>query len=158
MRGKEGRGKYEKSDRVVDAVLTFAEMKEILASGQPLGVPACVISGGETTVTIRGQGLGGRNQEFCLAAALDLRDLPPRVVVLSGGTDGNDGPTPVAGAIVDQTTLAAYRRLRPDYLERLERYDSHTLLSSLPDALIETGNTRTNVGDVMLFLFPRPLP
>ena len=67
--------------------------KEILKTGNPLSPPACVLSGGETTVTIRGKGLGGRSQEFCLAAALDLIGLPQRVAVLSGGTDGDDGPT-----------------------------------------------------------------
>ena len=62
--------------------------KEILKTGLPIPAPACIISGGETTVTIRGKGLGGRNLEFCLAASLNLIGLPPRVAVLSGGTDG----------------------------------------------------------------------
>lgn len=73
---------------------------------RPIPPPACIISGGETTVTIRGKGFGGRNQEFCLAAALDLVGLPPRVVILSGGTDGNDGPTDAAGGIVDPLSVS----------------------------------------------------
>ena len=75
-----------------------AMAKEIVKTGRPIPAPACIISGGETTVTILGDGLGGRNQEFCLAACLDLVNLPPQVVVLSGGTDGNDGPTDAARA------------------------------------------------------------
>src|SRR3972149_2376577 len=71
--------------------------KEILQSGNPVSVPACVVSGGETTVTIHGKGKGGRNQEFCLAAAIDIAGLDS-VVILSGGTGGTDGPTDAAGA------------------------------------------------------------
>ena len=79
--------------------------KEIVRSGRPLAPPACIISGGETTVTLRGDGLGGRNQEFVLAAAIDIAGLD-RTVILSGGTDGTDGPTDAAGAIADGQTLA----------------------------------------------------
>ncbi|MDQ3830532.1 MAG: glycerate kinase, partial [Candidatus Tectomicrobia bacterium] len=71
--------------------------KEVLASGHPLAPPACILSGGETTVTLRGQGKGGRSQEFALAMALDIRDIPG-IAILSGGTDGTDGPTDAAGA------------------------------------------------------------
>ena len=74
--------------------------KEINAFGRPLTRPACIISGGETTVTLRGDGKGGRNQEFVLAAAMDIAAVPG-VCVLSGGTDGTDGPTDAAGAIAD---------------------------------------------------------
>jgi hydroxypyruvate reductase len=74
--------------------------KEMLASGCPVKPPACVISGGETTVTLKGSGKGGRNQEFALAAAIELAGLPD-VLVLSGGTDGSDGPTDAAGAVAD---------------------------------------------------------
>jgi len=125
--------------------------KEILASGQPLRAPACVISGGETTVTIRGQGLGGRNQEFCLAAALDLTALPPRVVVLSGGTDGNDGPTPAAGAIVDNLTVQRGIQAGVKAAEYLRNNDSFRFFEKTGDLLI-TGPTKTNVMDVRLVL------
>jgi hydroxypyruvate reductase len=125
--------------------------REILASGQPLRVPACVISGGETTVTIRGQGLGGRNQEFCLAAALDLTDLPPRVVVLSGGTDGNDGPTPAAGALVDKHTVQRGIEAGMKAAEFLRNNDSFHFFEKTGELLI-TGPTKTNVMDVRLVL------
>ena len=69
--------------------------REIVHSGRPLKAPACIITGGETTVTIKGDGLGGRNQEFVLAAAIDIAGLD-RVVVFSAGTDGSDGPTDAA--------------------------------------------------------------
>ena len=73
--------------------------------------PACIITGGETTVTLRGDGLGGRNQEFALAAALEIAGLR-NVVVFSAGTDGTDGPTDAAGAIADGDTLAPQVRTR----------------------------------------------
>src|ERR1035438_2808282 len=79
--------------------------REIAATGRPIRPPACIVTGGETTVTIHGDGLGGRNQEFTLAAALDSAGLE-RVVVFSAGTDGSDGPTDAAGAIADGHTLA----------------------------------------------------
>jgi glycerate 2-kinase len=128
-----------------------AVAREILASGQPLRAPACVISGGETTVTIRGQGLGGRNQEFCLAAALDLTDLPPRVVVLSGGTDGNDGPTPAAGAIVDNYTVQRGIQAGMKATEYLRNNDSFRFFEKTGELLV-TGPTKTNVMDVRLVL------
>ena len=125
--------------------------REILASGQPIRAPACVISGGETTVTIRGNGLGGRNQEFCLAAALDLMDLPPRVVVLSGGTDGNDGPTTAAGAIVDKQTVQRGIQAGMKAAEYLRNNDSYRFFEKTGELLI-TGPTKTNVMDVRLVL------
>ena len=125
--------------------------KEILASGQPIRAPACVISGGETTVTIRGTGLGGRNQEFCLAASLDLMDLPPRVVILSGGTDGNDGPTAAAGAIVDPQTVQRGIQAGMKAAEYLRNNDSFRFFEKTGDLLI-TGPTKTNVMDVRLVL------
>ena len=88
--------------------------KEVLKTGNPLPKPACILSGGETTVTIRGDGLGGRNQEFVLAAAIDIAGHE-NIVLLSGGTDGNDGPTDAAGAIADSDTIkkAAEMELSP---------------------------------------------
>ncbi len=79
--------------------------REIAQTGNPIPKPACVISGGETTVTIRGNGKGGRNQEFVLAGAMEISGLE-KVVLLSGGTDGTDGPTDAAGAIADTLTVA----------------------------------------------------
>ena len=125
--------------------------REIVKTGQPIPPPACIISGGETTVTIRGKGLGGRNQEFCLAAALDLVELPPRVVILSGGTDGNDGPTDAAGALVDPFTVMRGKDAEIEAVEFLERNDSYHFFEKTKDLLM-TGPTNTNVMDVRLVL------
>jgi hydroxypyruvate reductase len=127
-----------------------ALLKEVRASARPVKPPCCLISGGETTVTIRGAGLGGRNQEFVLAAALDL-DRMPDVVVLSGGTDGTDGPTDAAGAIADGATLQRARDAGLDARDYLARNDSYRFFDALGD-LIKTGPTRTNVMDVRLLL------
>ena len=124
---------------------------EILKTGNPLSPPACIISGGETTVTLRGNGLGGRNQEFCLAAATDLAGLPHRVVLLSGGTDGNDGPTDAAGAVVDPTTVARGRELGMDAEDFLARNDAYHYFEKTGELLM-TGPTNTNVMDVRLIL------
>jgi hydroxypyruvate reductase len=121
--------------------------KEIRASGRPVRPPACVISGGETTVTIHGNGTGGRNQEFALAAAIDIAAMPS-TVLLSGGTDGTDGPTDAAGALCDGETL---RRSQFSAREFLARNDSYAFFDALGD-LIRTGPTGTNVMDVRLVL------
>ncbi|HTT62519.1 MAG TPA: glycerate kinase [Bryobacteraceae bacterium] len=120
--------------------------KEIVSAGRPLKPPACVITGGETTVTLRGDGLGGRNQEFVLAAVIDIAGLK-NVVVLSAGTDGSDGPTDAAGAIADGRTLAR----GPHAAEFLARNDSYHYFEALDD-LVVTGPTHTNVMDVRLIL------
>jgi hydroxypyruvate reductase len=120
--------------------------KEIDAFGRPLARPACVISGGETTVTIRGEGKGGRNQEFVLAAAIDIAGMRD-VCALSAGTDGTDGPTDAAGAICDGETL----QRGPHAAEFLARNDAYNYFEPLGD-LIKTGPTGTNVMDVRLVL------
>lgn len=125
--------------------------REILRTGLPVQPPACVISGGETTVTIHGKGMGGRNQEFCLAAAVDIGRLAPRVVMLSGGTDGNDGPTDAAGGIVDPNTLRRGDMKGLNALEYLADNDSYHYLEKTGDLLI-TGPTNTNVMDVRFIL------
>jgi hydroxypyruvate reductase len=120
---------------------------QIRTAGQPVRPPVCVISGGETTVTIRGKGRGGRNQEFVLAAAMDIAGLED-VVVLSAGTDGTDGPTTAAGAIADGSTIT---RSKLDARAALARNDSHTFFAALND-LIVTGPTGTNVMDIRVLL------
>jgi hydroxypyruvate reductase len=127
-----------------------AVAKEILAAGRPVRPPACVISGGETTVTLRGSGLGGRNQEFVLAAAIDLENASG-VVVLSAGTDGTDGPTDAAGAIADRDTIRRARALGLDAVKYLAANDSYHFFDPLGD-LIRTGPTNTNVMDIRLVL------
>jgi hydroxypyruvate reductase len=124
--------------------------KEILASGRPLRTPACVLSGGETTVTIRGSGLGGRNQEFVLAAAIALDGSGP-VTVLSAGTDGTDGPTDAAGAIADSSTVGRARALGLDAGQFLANNDSYHFFEKI-EGLIKTGPTGTNVMDVRVVL------
>jgi hydroxypyruvate reductase len=108
--------------------------------------PACIITGGETTVAIQGDGLGGRNQEFVLAAAIEIAGME-RIVVFSAGTDGTDGPTDAAGAIADGATLGR----NPDARQYLQRNDSYHYFEALGDLLI-TGPTNTNVMDVRLVL------
>jgi hydroxypyruvate reductase len=120
--------------------------REIVHTGRPMKPPACVITGGETTVTIKGDGLGGRNQEFVLAAAIEIADLPD-TVIFSAGTDGSDGPTDAAGATADGATLGR----NPDARRSLERNDSYHYFQSLGDLVI-TGPTNTNVMDVRLIL------
>ena len=123
--------------------------REIVSSGQPVKPPACIVTGGETTVTIKGGGLGGRNQEFVLAAALDIAGLD-NVVVFSAGTDGTDGPTDAAGAIADGTTLSR----NPDARRYLNDNNSYRYFEPLGDLVI-TGPTNTNVADVRLILVAR---
>ena len=124
--------------------------KEIRATGRPVKTPACVISGGESTVTVRGKGLGGRNQEFALAAAFDIAGLQ-NVLILSAGTDGTDGPTDAAGAIADGTTLVRAQALGLNAAAFLANNDSYYFFEATGD-LIKTGPTGTNVADIQLVL------
>jgi glycerate 2-kinase len=126
--------------------------KEIRAAGRPIKAPACVISGGETTVTIRGKGLGGRNQEFALAAAIDIAGLRD-VAILSAGTDGTDGPTDATGAVADGETLARAETLGLNASGFLMNNDSYHFFEATGN-LIKTGPTGTNVADIQLILVP----
>ena len=132
------------------AIDHVAMARDVLSGFSPLRRPVCIISGGETTVTIRGDGLGGRNQEFALAAAIEIDGLE-EVVVFSGGTDGSDGPTDAAGGIVDGTTVQRGRDEGLDARSYLERNDSYPFLKTVGDLLI-TGPTLTNVMDLRLVL------
>ncbi len=125
--------------------------REVAASGRPVARPACLVAGGETTVTVRGDGLGGRNQELALAAAIELAGSASEVVVLSAGTDGSDGPTDAAGAIAEGGTVARAAALGLDASAFLDRNDSYHFFQPLGD-LIMTGPTNTNVNDVMLVM------
>src|SRR4029077_19977644 len=102
--------------------------------GRPLARPGCVISGGESTVTLRGDGLGGRNQEFVLAAAMDIAGLDG-TVLLSGGTDGTDGPTEAAGAIADGGTIFRAEEQNLDPRQFLVANDSYHFFEKLNDLL-----------------------
>ncbi len=124
--------------------------REMRTSGEPLKPPACIISGGETTVTLRGNGKGGRNQEFALAASLDVDGMRD-VLLLSAGTDGTDGPTDAAGAWCDGNTLARARAAGLDAAQYLAENNSYEFFDKL-GTLIRTGPTNTNVMDVRLVL------
>ncbi|MEO8025633.1 MAG: glycerate kinase [Bryobacteraceae bacterium] len=128
------------------AIVHAGIAKEIRATGHPVPVPACVLSGGETTVTIRGPGKGGRNQEFVLAAGIALGGQAD-TVVLSAGTDGSDGPTDAAGAIASgvNDSAAGY----------LARNDSYRYFAKY-GGLVKTGPTGTNVMDVRVMLVGGP--
>ncbi len=112
--------------------------------------PLCVVAGGETTVTVRGSGKGGRNQEAALAAALVI-DGMPNVVVSTFATDGVDGPTDAAGAVVTGATISRARALGLDPQKYLEGNDAYSFLAALGDLII-TGPTGTNVNDLMFGL------
>lgn len=125
-------------------------LREVIASGNPVRPPACLLAGGETAVTVRGAGKGGRNQEFALAAAIELEGSP-NCLVLSAGTDGTDGPTDAAGALVGGDTIRRARRMGLDAVKSLANNDSYTFFDALGD-LIRTGPTGTNVMDIHLLL------
>lgn len=138
------------------AYLHAALAREIRLSGNPLQAPACIISGGETTVTVTGKGKGGRNQEFALAAALKLEG-EEGMAVFSAGTDGTDGPTDAAGAIAFPDTVFRGQQAGLEARAFLGENDSYTFFSKLNDLII-TGPTGTNVMDVHLVLVSAPGP
>lgn len=125
-------------------------VKEIARTNKPIPRPACVISGGEATVTVRGDGLGGRSQEFSLAAAIEIDGLD-NIVVLSAGTDGTDGPTDAAGGIVDGSTIRRGKAKGLDAMAYLTKNDSYHFLQATDDLFI-TGPTLTNVMDLQIAL------
>ncbi len=128
--------------------------REIDAAGRPAPRPACIVAGGETTVTVEGSGRGGRNQEVALGAARGLAGLSD-VLVVSFATDGTDGPTDAAGGVADGTTLARAKAKGLDLTRTLAGNDAYPFLDALGD-LIRTGPTGTNVNDVMLILCGPP--
>jgi len=112
--------------------------------------PACLIAGGESTVTVRGHGVGGRNQEAALAAAVAIESLS-NIVISSFATDGVDGPTDAAGAVVTGETVTRARAIGLNPQAYLENNDAYTFFATLND-LILTGPTGTNVNDLLLGL------
>lgn len=122
--------------------------REVCESGNPLRPPCCLISGGETTVEVRGDGLGGRNQEFVLWCARDIQGWPEEHVIFASlGSDGNDGPTEAAGAWATPQTVRLAAEKGLSWQDHLDRNDSHRFFKSM-DQLIVTGPTRTNVMDI----------
>lgn len=117
--------------------------------------PLCLLWGGETTVTVRGPGRGGRNQELALAAALALHDAATAAVLLAAGTDGIDGPTDAAGAWATPDTLASGRRAGYDAAAHLAGNDAYTFFDAV-GGLLRPGPTHTNVMDVQVGLAGTP--
>jgi glycerate-2-kinase len=117
------------------------------ASGRPL----CVIAGGETTVRVSGDGTGGRNQEFALAAAPLVAGIGRAALLAAVGTDGMDGPTDAAGAVIDSSTLERSQRAGLDWRESLRTNDAYRFFEPL-GGLIRWGPTGTNVGDLQVML------
>jgi hydroxypyruvate reductase len=134
-----------------------AVAREVVGSGAPVTAPACILAAGETTVTVRGQGSGGRNQELALGAVEGLAGLP--ALLGSVGTDGIDGPTDAAGALAFGDTLERARDRGLDVARALERNDSHGFFEALGD-LVVTGSTGTNVMDLQILLVAKlpPVP
>ncbi len=132
------------------AASLVAIAQETAETNRPIARPACLIAGGETTVTLRGNGKGGRNQELALAAALQLSGWSA-ITLLSGGTDGIDGPTNAAGALADGQTLSRAQAQGLDARAFLECHDSYSFFAALDDLVI-TGPTGTNVMDLQIIL------
>ena len=125
---------------------------EIVAHGRPVRRPACLLSGGETTVKVTGTGMGGRNQEFAMRCTAGLAHLPAPCLVASLGTDGTDGPTDAAGAMADNSTLARSLKFGARFLDQsIRNNNSYEFFKKLGDIIV-TGPTRTNVMDLHLVL------
>lgn len=137
------------------AQMAVALGREVARFGRPVSPPGCLILGGETTVIVRGRGVGGRNQELALEAALLLQQLPEggQIVAASLATDGTDGPTDAAGGIVDSGTVGRAAQAGLNAAEHLADNNAYPLLQVAGDLLM-TGPTQTNVNDLMLvFVF-----
>jgi hydroxypyruvate reductase len=126
--------------------------RDLLDRAAALAPPSCLVAGGETTVTVRGRGRGGRCQELALAAALALQRDDPRVV-LAAGTDGTDGPTDAAGGIADAGTVTRGTGAGLDARRSLDDNDAHRFLAAAGD-LVVTGPTNTNLLDLYLVVQP----
>jgi hydroxypyruvate reductase len=147
--------RLEGEAREVARVLV-AMLRECIETGRPAAPPVCLLAGGETTVTVRGDGRGGRNQELVVAAAEALATFPGPAVVASLGTDGVDGSSDAAGGVADDTSASRARSMGlPPAADFLGRSDSNGYLAPLGD-LIMTGPTGTNVMDVTVLLAGAP--
>jgi hydroxypyruvate reductase len=139
----------EGESRVVAQVFAAIGL-ELARRDRPLARPAAIVAGGETTVTIKGQGRGGRNQEFALSAAIHL-DGSDGVTIMAVATDGSDGPTSAAGAIVDGSTVERARAMGLNPRQALADNDSNGFFQRLGDLII-TGPTNTNVNDLYIVI------
>lgn len=131
------------------AKIAVALAREVAANGQPVAAPACLLLGGETTVTLgSAPGKGGRNQELALAAALGIAGSE-RITIASLATDGSDGPTDGAGGMVDGSTVMMGAQMGLDAGDMLRRHDAYPFLQATGDLLL-CGPTQTNVNDLVL--------
>jgi hydroxypyruvate reductase/glycerate 2-kinase len=146
-------GSYIEGETRSTAAVLAGIVRSMRDQGEPLAPPVCLLSGGETTVTLtQRHGLGGRNQEMVLAMLLRLGPVgSERTVVLSGGTDGEDGPTDAAGAMADAQTWERAKQLGLAPQAFLDRNDAYPFFAATGD-LLRTGLTQTNVMDVRLCL------
>jgi glycerate 2-kinase len=141
---------YVTGEAQAAAGLHAAIVKEILESGNPVAPPCAVVSGGEATVVVRGEGTGGPNQEFALALAVELEGVEGWAA-LAVDTDGNDGSTDAAGALVSGETATSIREGGVNSTEALAKNDAYHALEA-GDALVSTGSTGTNVNDLRVML------
>jgi glycerate 2-kinase len=141
---------YVTGDARCIAELYAAIVREVLESGKPVSSPCAIVSGGEATVTVRGGGTGGPNQEFALALAVELEGVEGWAA-FAADTDGGDGPTDAAGGIVNGETAKTIRENGVDPQEALDDNDAYQALSA-GDALLMTGPTGTNVNDLRVVL------
>jgi len=128
-------------DFIVGTALSF---KKNISQKKPL----CLIFGGETTVKVNAGGKGGRNQHLALLCALKIAGIPG-LTILCGGTDGNDGPTDSAGAIVDSYTISKANSINLDAEKYIREFDSYNFFEKV-EGLVITGPTMTNVMDIVL--------
>jgi len=140
---------YGETKEIVKFHLAIA--KEIILTHNPVATPACILSGGETTVTKKGKGKGGRNQEFVLAALIELLQNPLPIAIASIATDGTDGPTDAAGAIIDNSIFQKIKSLKLEPEKYLLKNDSYNFFKKTNN-LIFTGPTGTNVMDLHIIL------
>jgi glycerate 2-kinase len=138
--------------REVAQVLS-AVAREAARFGRPVAAPCCILSGGETTVTLRGHGLGGRNMELALAVGISLAGAS-KILLLSAGTDGTDGSTDAAGAFSNGTTVSRAQDIGLSAAQHLADNDSYRFFKHLGDLFV-TGPTRTNVMDLQIILLDR---
>jgi glycerate 2-kinase len=136
-------GEAKEVGRVLGSII-----RSIYAHSFPVSKPAVLLAGGETIVTVRGKGIGGRNQELCLSLALSIKGLR-NTVALCMGTDGVDGVSPAAGAVIDGSTIEEALSKGMNPIEYIDNNDSYTFFSQLKRAII-TGYTGTNVNDIFI--------
>ena len=135
-----------------EAAVYLADLAKMVRSSRKGGKPMCLLSGGETTVNVKGSGKGGRNQELALAFALEIEGVDG-ITMLSAGTDGTDGPTDATGAIVDGETIHFARKLGVNPEKYLENNDSYNFFKKIDEGHhLITGPTGTNVMDVQIIM------